>query len=389
MRIMETSAKYCVIVVMDASAYAGKEKLYGILDFLGEGKRIWEIQLVCTDEGFTEERLRQAQRDRVDGVILLSFPTATQLRHIIRSGIPFVVETDNRLLSGLPRHAAAISLNTAALAKAAADHFLSQHVFRDFGYVEDKDASFWSADRERAFTRRLENQGHACQAISVTSGRLGNYLKTRAKPAAILAANDETAARVLRAARREGLETPKDVAVLGIDDNAAFCDPLSLDSIAIDFRAGGRLAAERLEWILEKRHLSEPSLSFYGITGIGTRGSSVRVGAAFGIVRRALAFIDEKACSGIGVDDVARHLGVSRRLADLRFRESLGSTISDNIRNRRIREAKRLLTETDSPIANISIAVGISNVNHLKNIFLRHVGVSMRAFRKRGMKNLV
>ena len=366
---------------MDMSAFAGKEKLSGILDFRGEG-RIWEIQLMCADEGLTAERLRQARRDRIDGCILLCFPTTEQLHGIVQSGIPFVVETDNRLLDGLPRQAAAISLDTEALVKAAVDHFTAQHVFRDFGYVGDKDDCFWSADRERAFVRQLKAQGHACRTISVTSRHLGDWLKSLAKPAALLAANDETAARVLRTARREGLETPKDIALLGIDDNAAFCNPLALDSIAIDFRAGGRLAATLLERILRKRVPIRPTVNYYGITGIGSRGSSVWVGAAFELVRHALAFIDAKACSGIGVDDVIRQLGVSRRLADLRFRESLGNTIADSIRNRRIREAKRLLAETDKPIAEIAAAVGISSANHLKNIFRHHVGISMRAYRK-------
>ena len=373
--------RYRVIVVMDMSAFAGKEKLSGILDFRGEG-RIWEIQLMCADEGLTAERLRQARRDGIDGYILLCFPTTEQLRGIVRSGIPFVVETDNRLLDGLPRQAAAISLDTETLAKAAAEHFTAQHVFRDFGYVGDKDGSFWSNDRQRAFVRQMKERGHDCRTIPVTSRRLGAWLNSLAKPAAILAANDETAARVLCTARREGLETPKDIALLGIDDNAAFCDPLALDSIAIDFRAGGRLAAELLERILRKRLPIRSAVNYYGITGIGARGSSVRVGAAFELVRSALAFIDERACSGIGVDDVVLHLGVSRRLADLRFREALGSTIADCIRNRRLREAKRLLSETDTPIADIANAVGISNANHLKNIFLRHVGITMRAFRK-------
>lgn len=365
---------------MDMSAFAGKEKLSGILDFRGKG-RIWEIQLMCADEGLTAERLRQARRDGIDGCILLCFPTTEQLHSIVRSGIPFVVETDNRLLDGLPRQAAAISLDTEALAKAAAEHFIAQHVFHDFGYVGDKDDSFWSADRQRAFVRQLKARGQACRTVAVTSQGLGDWLKSLAKPAALLAANDETAARVLRTARREGLETPRDIAVLGIDDNTAFCEPLALDSIAIDFRAGGRLAAELLERILRKRLPIRPAVNYYGITGIGARGSSVRVGASFELVRSALAFIDERACSGIGVDDVVRHLGVSRRLADLRFREALGSTIADCIRSHRLREAKRLLAETDTPIANIAGAVGLSSANHLKNIFMRHVGTTMRAFR--------
>ena len=366
---------------MDMSAYAGKEKLSGILDFHGK-RRIWELQLMCADEGLTAERLRQARRDRIDGCILLCFPSTEQLHSIIQSGIPFVVETDNRLLDGLPRHATAISLDTEALVKAAVDHFLAQHVFRDFGYVGDKDNCFWSSDRQRTFVRQMKERGHLCQTIPVTSQRLEAGLKSLAKPAAILAANDETAARVLHVARRAGLETPHDIAILGIDDNATVCKPLALDSIAIDFRAGGRLAAELLERILSRRDPPVPTVNYYGIAGIGTRGSSVRVGAAFELVSRALSFIDAKACSSIGVDDVARHLGVSRRLADLRFREALGSTISDCIRNRRLREAKRLLAETDTPIADIADAVGISSANHLKNIFLRHVGVTMRAFRK-------
>ena len=80
---------------------------------------------------------------------------------------------------------------------------------------------------------------------------------------------------------------------------------------------------------------------------------------------------------------MAAHLGVSRRLADLRFREILGSSIYEVLRDRRLEEAKRLLSLTDESISAITERCGFANKTHLKNLFLRRVGCSMRDWRKK------
>ena len=112
------------------------------------------------------------------------------------------------------------------------------------------------------------------------------------------------------------------------------------------------------------------------------RESTAPVSPARALILRALAYIDAHATDDITVLDVVRHLGVSRSLAELRFRQFHSSTIAQAIRERRLGEVCKLLTKTRRPIATISKECSFKNVNHLKNIFRARFGMSMREFRK-------
>ena len=85
--------------------------------------------------------------------------------------------------------------------------------------------------------------------------------------------------------------------------------------------------------------------------------------------------------AGSPAADVVAALAVSRSLLDLRFREFRGETVSKAIANRRLAEVKRLLAETGLSIRAITAKCGFSNPNHLKNLFRRRYGLSMRDWR--------
>ena len=73
--------------------------------------------------------------------------------------------------------------------------------------------------------------------------------------------------------------------------------------------------------------------------------------------------------------------GQARSLLDLRFREFRNETISKAITRTRLESVKRLLSDTGLSIRAISAKCGFANPNHLKNLFKRHFGKSMREWR--------
>jgi DNA-binding LacI/PurR family transcriptional regulator len=86
---------------------------------------------------------------------------------------------------------------------------------------------------------------------------MGAYFdgKTKAdSPDAIFAASDTIAMAVYKALRDRGLIVPKDVSVIGYNDNphAAWCSP-SLTTVRQDTRQAGSLLVEQLMLILEGR----------------------------------------------------------------------------------------------------------------------------------------
>lgn len=373
-----TAKKRQVIIAMDMTGFAGKRKLEGILDSLNENRR-WTITLLPSDEDFTDRTLAHARRMGIDGLILLSFPRRSIVRKIRESGMPAVIEGANDPVDAEDRiiH---VDLDDRELVRAAADHFTGQHVFRGFGFVQAADGNKWSIDREAAFKSALKAHGFESSSCRSAQHLLTPWLRNLKKPAAVLAANDETASCVMKTARKLNMDIPADLALLGIDNNAELCNKHGIDSIAIDFKGAGKLAADALDTLMDEKTVNAHAIK-YGTSGIVLRGSSMSSSPAFELVRNALKFIDSHVCEGISVNDVVRHINVSRRLADLRFRETIGRTILDCIQERRMTEVKRLLRNTEIPISAISGKVGITNINHLKNVFRREVGTSMRNYR--------
>jgi AraC-like DNA-binding protein len=85
--------------------------------------------------------------------------------------------------------------------------------------------------------------------------------------------------------------------------------------------------------------------------------------------------------------DVARHLRVSRRLCDLRFRECYGDSILEAILKIRFNELKRRLVSSNIRIGKITSACGFTCESHAKRAFKKRFGMSMREWRKsKGIK---
>ena len=91
-------------------------------------------------------------------------------------------------------------------------------------------------------------------------------------------------------------------------------------------------------------------------------------------------FIRGNFAKGITVMSVACAMRVSRRLAELRFRQVKGTTIGASIAEARVRHAQKLLKTTKMSLAEIAADCGISDASYLVRVFRRHVGLSPRAW---------
>ena len=99
------------------------------------------------------------------------------------------------------------------------------------------------------------------------------------------------------------------------------------------------------------------------------------------LVTRAKEFIDKHATEGITPGDVAIHLGISRPLLDLRFRETQKTSVGRLITETKLSEVARKLRETRLSIPAIQETCGFKNANSLKNLFKRRYNMSMRDYR--------
>ena len=397
-----------VFVVVALNVLSGQRKLAGISQFINERlprrEDMWSIDVIHGSDAATETAIRRAVREGASGIIRLDYPDEEAMRLIARDGVPCVVETSdaqftmhnaqctmhneergmrNAECEGVDeRKIVRIVCDARELAREAAKNLVVRQSFASFGYVGTPEGESWSKERGAFFREALAARGRDCSVFNSRRGGLGAWLAALPRPAAVCAANDLTARAVADVALAKGLRIPDDVAVLGIDDDPKFCLGAfpALSSIIQDFESCGFQAAEALQRMMDG-DFTGPSVLRYGARGVAIRESTLSSSPHVDFVQKALGWIDANGCQYIGASDVARALGVSRRILDLRFRELLRTTVHAVLRERRLEEVKRLLTTTDMPIGRITEACGFTSAGHLKNLFRRTTGVSMRDWR--------
>jgi LacI family transcriptional regulator len=132
--------------------------------------------------------------------------------------------------------------------------------------------------------------------------------------------------------------------------------------------AGG--AAGGTEWLLEP-------------LGITTRRSTDVVAIDEPLVASAMRYIRDHADRGIKATDVARALGISRRVLETRFVRRVGRTPHDEIARAQMRLVEGLLRETDLPLATIAARAGFRHPEYLTVAFTRHHGTPPSQWRRK------
>ena len=171
---------------------------------------------------------------------------------------------------------------------------------------------------------------------------------------------------------------------LGVDDDEHIylSHTPQLSSVQLDFFKNGVNAVRLLE-----RRLSDISLPpqriTYGTLGVIRRASTSPVYRD----RRAtkgMTFVNTHGCERITVDDVAKEMGVCRRLAEKLFRQHVGVSVLNAIRKVRIERAFTLLRNDSVPIDAIPFQCGYAaSPAYLKTFFKRQTGLTMRQWREK------
>lgn len=80
-------------------------------------------------------------------------------------------------------------------------------------------------------------------------------------------------------------------------------------------------------------------------------------------------------------------LFISRSVLSTRFKASTGVNLSDFITDKKIDEAKRLLTYTKSSVSDISEYLAFSSQSHFSAKFKQKTGMTPNEYRKTGGEN--
>lgn len=379
---------------IESSRASGRTLLGGVARYVhyhGRWSFFWQ-------PGGLEKAWPKLKSLALDGIILRD---VDKLDEVLSLGIPAVVVGHSRTeVLGLVN----VVTDSETIARMAAEHLLSCG-FKQFAYCGFNAARLektsWSQLRLQSFSCRIQEAGFPCHvypSVERTASpwprerrAMTQWLQSLPKPIGLMACNDDCAQQVVEACKLTGICVPDEVGVIGVDNDEVVCglsDP-PLSSIAVNFERAGYEAAEALDQLLHGK-MSVRQRIVVVATHALVRQSTDFVAADDVHLAKALRFIRDSARQdAIGVADVARAAGLSRRALEKRFRDQLSKSILDEIRRVRTDQIARLLAETDMTVAQIGDLLGFDDTDHFARYFRAAKRMSPLAYRQTHGRRLI
>lgn len=372
-----------ILVIIATAQKARRDKLSGIYDYAhGHG---WLIHCVEreTSSAHVDTLIRELHPA---GVITDGFGAPAVLSAKVRRSLPVVtLDAPNGQTA---KDGRSVNHDDAACARLSAET-LSALKFAHFAAVGTSPKVYWSLRRERAFAKAIrERGGHFIDCAPVRTNESGEaalrrFLASLPRPCGVFAVNDERAKAVIDTCLSIGIAVPDEIAVVGVDNNELICENStpSITSILPDFRLAGRLAAQKLDALING-HSAKRVPSTYGPQTVIQRASTRPSLVGDAKIAKIREFIRTHAAVGIRVADVVAFAAIPKSTLELHFRRETGHSIVREIQSVRLEKVQELLRSTNTPIALVAQRCGFGNDNYLKNVFKRKFGMTLTQFRR-------
>lgn len=293
-----------------------------------------------------------------------------------------------------------IRLDDCAIAECAA-RFFAEHRSIRCAFCGFPGLRFSEA-RGQAFKDAVCGHGGSCimyggakktlRESSVRNERLGEcpdsdalrkWAKSLPKPVSVFCCNDMRAFQFMKACADAKINVPREVSILGVDNDKVLCTfsnpPLS--SIATDAFGLGQTAARMLDGMLSDSSRTIPAVTLHKPTGVAERNSTHFYPTETPWLSDALVYIRRHIGEGISANDVIAHLGYSHTTVGKAFRRELGTSVQQEIIKCRRESACRLLKETSLPAAEISDRCGYPSPQYFAHMFSAHFGITPEKWR--------
>jgi AraC family transcriptional regulator len=112
------------------------------------------------------------------------------------------------------------------------------------------------------------------------------------------------------------------------------------------------------------------------------RRTHLRGGLSPAALRRVQVFVEANPARPIHLNDLAARAALSPYHFARAFRKSAGMTPRTFVEQRRIERVKRLLTESEHPLADVAVETGLGTQSRLTTTFKRHTGFTPAAYRR-------
>ncbi|MBI1367997.1 MAG: helix-turn-helix domain-containing protein [Planctomycetes bacterium] len=324
--------------------------------------------------------------------IIARIHTQTQARQILAAKVP-TVDLDFVLPQLFPW---GLTNNDTTIGRLAAEHLISCGL-SNFAYVgwapADQSTTFWDSARGKAFDATIAAAGSAVAHYTWPKAQrdwtwareqkhLAQWLAELPKPVGVMAANDQRARHVLEAARIAGLDLPRELAVIGVDNDEVLCEMSSpsLSSVAVNTPRIGYEAAAMLDKLMASKKVSDKPVVIEPL-GIVARQSTDTLAMDDAEVVAALRYIRRNIDKPIRVSDVLKAVNISRKTLEVRFAKALGRTPHSEIHRVRLERVKNLLVQSDWSLKKIATASGFTYAEHMHAVFRKETGATPNEYR--------
>lgn len=275
-----------------------------------------------------------------------------------------------------------------AIGRMGAEHLLDRG-FRHFAFYGPQTA-LYSRLRHAGFSDTLARRGRSVdggwlsETMDPRYAQLTAWVAHLPRPAGIMAADDGLAGQVADHAHRLGLTIPDQVAVLGVDDDDLLCQagPVPLSSVVVAAETIGFEAMRLLDAKLRGQALPD-HVRLVMPVDVAVRRSTDVLAVTDACVAEAVRYMRDDHPRMPTVDDVAAHVGLSRRQLERRFLASLGRSLAAEFRGMRIERIKHLMDTTDLTLERIAALCDFPDAASMSKLFRRVVGAAPSEYRRR------
>ena len=383
---MKRKDHYNVLAVCMLRDFTGRELFAGMLEEMSNRKN-WHLDMAGPGRRFSERELANEDGEPFDGYILTMPGTDAVMKRLAVAKTPTVlVNITDKRLAARSEAVSSVWTDNEDIGRRAAKHLLDRGGYKSAGYVHELKPQFYSSERMTTFRAEMRRKGIKTSVFPEGDDfddfqdRLREWVRKLPKPAAVMAVSDMRAADVVNACRAEGILVPSQVAVVGVDNDISQHGKcrMSISSVVLNMNMMGRQAVRELDFLFrhQKWH-GRPHEILIPAKDVFAGESTARSVSATRLVNMAQEFIAANRAVKIAPADVARHLGCSRQLAELRFSQICGKTIRKAIEDARMEEAKRRL-KGGATANEIVKSMRFTSANQFYRIYKRHFGHTIR-----------
>lgn len=378
---MSTPPRRRVALLVETSLGSGREILRGIGRYARQAGN-WQLFHAA---GGLADAIPDWMKDWKGDAVIARIQNPETLAQLSKLDIPVI-----DVLGVCENQFPLIHVDDHAIGALVGNYFIERN-FHHFGFYGISGEN-WS-DRRCASFREACASGKTFHELSIPRRPKGEaperfqqvqeWVRGLPKPTAIMVCSDQRGLELLEACLSEDIAVPEEIAVVGVDNDAALCeisDP-PLSSVRGGHYNVGMEAARTADLILSGQGLLSRTV-YIPPNELVERESSATRAIPDPIVARGVSFIRQNLASPITNDLIARSCGISRTLFQKRFRETMDQSIREFILERRVERALVLIRSSNITLAEVAERSGFKHQEYLGQIIKRTTGQTPGALRK-------